>query len=293
MSLLGRGATGTVYQLNVFIAVKRARIGEDERADHTNEQKIFRLLENYPPIPYLIRCYYRRPNDTFLELAPNGSVAMLLNRYQEREIHGIQVLKVSQALNSQDICRWMRQLCLAATALERIGLIHGDIRPGNMLLDVNRNLKLSDFDRGMKTGEDVAVLTEPYGRLLDAEDDGGAGTYGTAGARTETFAIGSVYYTLLRGHEPYETESWGRNHFVTLGEKFQKKEFPPLTNSAADAIIRKCWNGKYRLVAELLAEFDDIGQDEPVGEDPDWLETRQMECKTFIRSGLVDTLDSY
>jgi serine/threonine protein kinase len=152
----------------------------------------------------------------------------------------------------------MRQLCLAAIALKWIRLIYRDIRLRNMLLDVDRNLKLSDFDRGMKTREDVAVLTKPYRRLLDAEDDGGAGTYGIVGARIETFAIGSIYYTLLRGHEPYETKSWGRNHFITLGEKFQKNEFPPLTNSATDAIIRKCWNGKYRLVVELLAEFDDI-----------------------------------
>ncbi|KAF7502029.1 hypothetical protein GJ744_009008 [Endocarpon pusillum] len=296
MSLLGRGATGTVYQLNAFIAVKRARQGEDEQADHANEQKMFQFLEKHRPISYLIRCYYQRPSDTFLELAPNGSIAMLLSQYQEREKRGTpQVLGISQLLHSQDIHRWMRQLCHAATALERIGLIHGDIRPGNMLLDVDWNLKLSDLDRGMKTGQDIAVLTEPYGRLLNAEEDGeGAGTYGTAGARTETFAIGSVYYTLLRGHEPYETESWGRNHFVTLSEKFQNKEFPPLTDSARDAIIRKCWNGEYRLVRELSAEFnDDPGHDEPVGEDAKWLETRQVECKRFIQSGLLDTLDRY
>jgi hypothetical protein len=80
MSLLGRGATGTVYQLNAFVAVKRARTGDDEQADHANEQKMFQLLETNRPLPYLIRCYYRRPSDTFLELAPNGSVATLLNR---------------------------------------------------------------------------------------------------------------------------------------------------------------------------------------------------------------------
>ncbi len=139
MSLLGRGATGTVYRLNAFIAVKRAHTGEDEQADHANEQKIFQLLEPYPPIPYLIRCLYQRPNDTFLELAPNGSIAMLLNQYQERDRNSIQVLKVLQVLDSEEICRWMRQLCLVVTALERIGLIHGDIRPGNMLLDVDWN----------------------------------------------------------------------------------------------------------------------------------------------------------
>jgi hypothetical protein len=59
----------------------------------------------------------------------------------------------------------------------------------------------------MKIRKNIAVLTKSYKRLLDAEDDGGAGTYGTADAQTETFAIGSVYYTLLRGHKPYETES--------------------------------------------------------------------------------------
>jgi serine/threonine protein kinase len=197
MSLIGRGATGAVYQLNAFIAVKRARTGEDEQADHANEQKIFQTLEKYSPIPYLIRCYYQRPQDTFLEFAPNGCIATLLNQYQERD--GTQVLKVSQSLDLQNIHRWMRQLCLAAAGLEQTGLAHGDIRPGNMLLNADRNLKLSDLDRGMKIGEEIAVLTGPFGRLLNKEDSGGAGTYGKAGARTETFAIGSVYYTLLVG----------------------------------------------------------------------------------------------
>ena len=51
-----------------------------------------------------------------------------------------------------------------------------------MLLDVNQNLKLSDFNRGIKTKKDIMVLTKPYGRLLNAEDGEGASTYGIAGA---------------------------------------------------------------------------------------------------------------
>ena len=292
MSLIGRGATGTVYKLNGFIAVKRAREGVEEEADHANEQRIYTFLENHPPIPYLIRCYYLIPKDTFLELAPLGSIAMLLNRYQKRHPHGAQVLEISQLLDSQEINRWMRQLCLTAAGLERIGLCHGDIRPGNMLLDANRNLKLSDLDRGMKIGEDIEVLTEPFGRLLAEGDGAGAGSYGKAGARTEIFSIGSVYYTLLRGHEPYEAESWGENHFVILSEKFQKREFPVLTNSVEDKIVRKCWNGEYESVSELLMEVVGNNRQSNIArEDREWLETQRLKCKKFVQSGLINTLN--
>ena len=292
MNLLGRGATGTVYQLNASIAVKRTLAGEEEEADHANEQRIFMLLGNYPRIPYLIRCYHHIPKDTFLELAPNGSIAMLLNKYQKRASHGTQVLEISQMLDSQEINRWMRQVCLAAAGLERVGLCHGDIRPGNMLLDANGDLKLSDLDRGMKIGEDIAVLTEPFGRLLTVEDGADAGNYGKAGARTETFSIGSVYYTLLRGHEPYETESWGQDHFVILSEKFQKREFPLLTDSVGDTIIRKCWDGEYESVSELLMEVAGSGvQYAAASEDREWLEMQQLQCKTIVQSGFMNTLD--
>ena len=142
--------------------------------------------------------------DTFLELVPNRCLVTLLNEYQIR--NGSQVLEVTQLLDIKITHRWMRQLCLAVAGLKQIGLAHSDIRPGNMLLDADWNLKLSDFDRTLKIGEDIPVLSDPFERLLNKEDDGDAGTYGEAGARTECFAIGSVYYTVLRGHEPYEKE---------------------------------------------------------------------------------------
>ena len=165
-----------------------------------------------------------------------------------------------------------------------------------MLLDANRDLKLSDLDRGMKIGEDIEVLTEPFGRLLAEGDGAGAGSYGKAGARTEIFSIGSVYYTLLRGHEPYETESWGENHFVILNEKFQKREFPVLTDSVEDKIVRKCWNGEYESVSELSMEVagnDGQSDTASASEDREWLEMQRLKCKQFVESGLINTLNRY
>ena len=105
MSLIDRGVTGTMYQLNVFIAVKRARLKMNEKIDHANEQRKFKFFENYSSILYLIRCYYRTSKDTFLELASNESIAMLLDQYQQRDRHDIHVFKIKQALSSQNVHR--------------------------------------------------------------------------------------------------------------------------------------------------------------------------------------------
>jgi hypothetical protein len=178
--------------------------------------------------------------------------------------------------------------------LEEFGLTHGDVPPGDMLFDSNWNLKLSDIDRAINIGEEITVLTGPVGRLLREEEDGVSGGYGKARDWTETFAIGSVYYHLLRGHEPYEAESWDTDHFVILSEKFQDREFPMLANSTGDAIMGKCWNGEYHSMAELLAEFPDgAEEDDPAVDDQEFMELRQLECKKFIESALVDTLERY
>ena len=73
-------------------------------------------------------------------------------------------------------------------------------------LHLEGSLHRSDIARAMKIGERIAVMTEPFGRLLGKEDGEGADGYGKAGAWTETFTIGSVSYTLTRSYEPYETE---------------------------------------------------------------------------------------
>ncbi len=74
-------------------------------------------------------------------------------------------------------------------------------------MDTNRNLRLSDLDRKIKIKENIVVLTESFGRLLNQKDGVDADTYNKSDVRTEIFVIGSVYYTLLRGYESYKTES--------------------------------------------------------------------------------------
>lgn len=90
----------------------------------------------------------------------------------------------------------MRQLYLAAMGLEKVGLTHRDIRPGNILLDSNWNLKLSDIDRAIDIKEEIIVLTKPFGRLLSEEDDRVTSSYGKVGADRD-------FYYRLRLQHPF------------------------------------------------------------------------------------------
>lgn len=95
----------------------------------------------------------------------------------------------------------MRQLCLDVAWLKTIGLAHCDIRPANILLDGENSAELTAFDRSIEIGEVLDSGTEPFDRLLGEEVGRDCGSYGKAGPRTETFAIGSVFYSLTRGSD--------------------------------------------------------------------------------------------
>ncbi|KAM0417396.1 hypothetical protein ACHAPT_012631 [Fusarium lateritium] len=202
--LLSLGSTGFTFKLNKYIVVKKVRPGRD--CNLANEATIFDILERHPPSPYIVQSFYRTEQAIFLEYATNGDLASLLREEQQRDESSQQVMGVARRQPLERCFRWMKQLGAAAAWLEELGLAHCDIRPGNMLLCAAGHVKLADFDRTLKIGEDILSGTEPFARLLGDEGGPDRGTYGKAGCRTEQFAIGSVFYSLTRGYDPFEDQ---------------------------------------------------------------------------------------
>lgn len=123
------------------------------------------------------------------------------------------------------------------------------------------------------------------------------GTYGTAGCRTEQFAIGSVAYALTRGHDPYEDEWWGPDHGLKCQGKLQNMEFPGLSKEKLDSIIWNCWHGQYESIGQLSGHL--AGSDQSSCEvikqqaSASDIRLRKNECEIIIQKGILERLFTF
>jgi len=285
------GGIGAIYRLNDSIVVKVPR--DPGEPDHSIEQYIFDTLERYPSHPNSIRSFLRIPSATFLKRLPDGDLASFLRAQQTRDLNTQQVLAVANKPKPEKSWRWMREITSAAVWLEKIGLVHGDIRPPNILNGAKEHAKLCDFDRAVKVGEPLDAGTDPFARLLGKEGGSDCGTYGKAGPRTEQFALGSVLYALLRGYDPLEDQWFGLDHDIIVMDMLQRKEFPALSLSPVDTIISGCWDGDYVTIQELEHNISGM-LPEPYQEaqvqDTTWHMKHQEICREVVKEGIMTHL---
>ncbi|KAL9103690.1 MAG: hypothetical protein Q9163_001284 [Psora crenata] len=122
--------------------------------------------------------------------------------------------------------------------------------PENILLNDRSHLKIADFDCTDVIGARFEACIPPYGRVLGSEAGPGEGTAGKLGARTEQFALGSIFYYINYGLEVYYNLHMDDGPMVV--ELLQRKVFPELTKyPTIDSIIRDCWHGKFETIGKL------------------------------------------
>jgi serine/threonine protein kinase len=256
---VSEGANCYVYEVNPLIIVKVPKPEEEKRERFRKEVEIFDILSRHPSCPYLISCFFHSNDGIFLEYMRDICLSWRIQQNHIRNHETMQVTRVErlEPLSLRKI--WMNDLSHGVAFLESLNLAHGDLRPENVLLDRNR-LKLSDFDCTTKIGSEFEACIAPYGRLLGSEGGQNKGTADLLGPRTEQFALGSLYYLINYGFEVYGDQRFGddpsgRDHGPVVLNLLQNMIFPELDREPMiDSIIKKCWHGEYKTIAELAAD---------------------------------------
>jgi serine/threonine-protein kinase len=216
---LGEGGVGRVYQgvdtmLDREVAIKVLR---PELARQTSIVERFRseavLLAklNHPNIATLYSLL-RQGDELFmvLEFVRGETLEQLLQR--------------RGALPEDDAIPIFCQALDGINHAHELGIVHRDVKPGNMILTANGILKVLDFgiarllgtSRKTKSGNIIGTL-----EYMSPEQVRGLET----DARSDIYGLGIMLYEILTGRLPFESE----NEFLLM--KAQTEEMPALPRS--------------------------------------------------------------
>jgi serine/threonine-protein kinase len=195
--LLGEGAMGVVFRAvraddgrEVALKVMKRELAEDE---------VFRRRFEHE-----VRAAAEVSHDHLLPVLDSGQ---LDGRYYlaTRYVGGgslAEHLRRRGPLSHAALVRLTAQVGSALDALHERGIVHRDVKPGNIMLDGERGAQLGDF--GLARGRAYTVLTR-RGRLV--------GTLGylapelirgsPATAATDLYALGCTVYECVAGHPPF------------------------------------------------------------------------------------------
>ena len=235
---LGRGAMGIVYKahdplIERFVAIKTIKhkvLSGTERAEY--EERIYQEAKaagqlNHPNIV------------TIYDLGESGDTAYIAMELMEGRdlqviINGKRRLLVTDALNIAI------QVATGLSYAHQRGVVHGDIKPSNIMVLGNNLVKIADFGIARMAStlegkqEDAVYGTAPYmspeqimGKAIDA--------------RSDIFSLGVVLYTMLTDRLPFPEEdiSLLKNQIANVVPE-KPSSLNPAIPEALNAVVYKC-----------------------------------------------------
>jgi serine/threonine protein kinase len=141
-------------------------------------------------------------------------------------------------LTLQRACAWAADLAGALALAHRAGIIHGDVKPGNILITAENRVKLGDFGiarfASQISGSGNLMGTPAY---LAPEQIQGE----PQDPRSDQFALGIVLYQMVSGVKPFDGTSLGAVCAQILNaEPAPPSRHNPAVPKALDRIIARC-----------------------------------------------------
>jgi serine/threonine-protein kinase len=246
LSPLGSGGFGNVYLAeDTWIDKKVAlKVPHKQGLDFTEMLKEPRLLASmsHPNIVTVLTA--EKQDDLFfivMEYVPGETLEQLIMREG--------ALDLARALD------FACQICNAVDHAHRAGILHRDLRPGNMLISESGMLKVTDFGTSrfleIAAHGTTVIGSPPY---MAPEQ-----FHGKAVFASDVYSVGVTLYQMLTGTLPYDTPAPGDIEKLMRGElvtapRVRNQRIPKAINDIVMRALAPDLTVRYPRAADLLTD---------------------------------------
>ena len=262
---VGKGGMGRVYKVfdkkvkeNIALKLLKPEIAADPRTIERfrNELKFARKISH----PHVCRMY---------DLGEVGALHFITMEYVTGEDLKSFIRRAGH-LTEPKALAIAEQIAEGLAEAHRLGVLHRDLKPQNVMIDRDGNAKVMDFGIARSlhaagfTGSGIMVGTPEYMSPEQAEASG-------VDQRSDIYSLGIIIYEMVTGKVPFSGET---PLSVALKQKTEAPRNPREHNAMISedlgALIMKCLEKqkekRYQTAAELLADLDRIEKGLPTVE---------------------------
>ncbi|MEV6966770.1 Stk1 family PASTA domain-containing Ser/Thr kinase [Hamadaea sp. NPDC051192] len=289
--LLGYGGMAEVHRgrdlrLGRDVAIKMLRT--DLARDNTFQMRFRREAQNAAALnhPAIVAVY-----DTGEERAPTGEALpyIVMEFVPGRTLK--EVLAAEGRLMPRRALEITGDICAAIEFSHRHGIIHRDIKPGNVMLTPQGQVKVMDFGIARALASGATTMTQTSAVIGTAQYLSPEQARGEAvDARSDVYATGCVLFELLCGHPPFVGDSP-----VAVAYQHVREDPPPPSNTNRDvtpdidAVVLKALAknpaNRYQSAAEMRADVLRAANGRPVLATPVMREDETLPLNAATRTG--------
>lgn len=261
---LGSGGMGSVYLCEHKLMRRRVAVKVLPTAKAQDESALQRFFREARAVaaldhPNIVHAY---------DIDQDESLHFLVMEY----VDGASLQEIVKKSGPMDIpraCDYIRQSTLGLDHAHQAGLIHRDIKPGNILVDRTGVVKILDMGLARFFNDDDDVLTKKFDenvlgtadylapeQAIDSHD---------VDIRADIYSLGATFYFMLTGRTPFGEGTvaqkllWHQNRQPKLVTEF-RSEVPPGLVAIIAKMMAKDKFERYQSPAEIAAELEPFAQ---------------------------------
>jgi eukaryotic-like serine/threonine-protein kinase len=201
------------------------------------------------------------------------------------------VLKAEGRLHPQRAMEMAADICSALDFSHRTGIVHRDIKPGNVMITRAGAIKVMDFGIARAVADNAATMTATHAVIGTAQYLSPEQARGEpVDARSDVYSLGCLLYELVCGHPPFTGDSPVAVAYQHVREmapppSHTNPDVPPVLDAIIMKALAKNQMNRYQSAADMRTDLLRAMSGRPVQAEP----VMNEDERTTVLGGPVTT----